>query len=176
MQRPDNPVGAFSPTPYSDAARLEMTKILADSPRELRELVSGLTESELETVYKNWTIRQIVHHLADSQVTAFIRVKLALTEKVPIVKPYSEGAWIELADTKTSPIEPSLQMFEGVHSRWVCLINSLSEVDLQRTYFHPEHGKVFDLWTTICLYAWHSQHHIGQIKWMRDFAIEKAVR
>ena len=125
-------------------------------------------DSQLDTPYRDggWTIRQVVHHLADSHANSYVRFKLALTEQWPTIKPYDEAAWAELADSRKLPVEPSLQMIAGLHARWVALLESLSEEDFQRGFTHPERGRM-TLATNLALYAWHSRHHTAHISGLR---------
>lgn len=134
-------------------------------PERLRKEVEGLSEDQLNTPYRpqGWTIRQVVHHCADSHINSIIRFKLALTEDLPTIKPYFEDRWAELIDCRTMPLEPSLQLLEGLHARWVVLLKALSERELQRKFIHPEHGKEFRLDETIGVYAWHCRHHLAHI-------------
>lgn len=134
-------------------------------PIRLKNAVSKLTDSQLDTAYRpdGWTIRQVVHHCADSHMNSIIRFKLALTEEKPIIKPYYEERWAELSDSKTLSIEPSLLLLEGLHKRWTNLLRSLSNQDLEKTFVHPEHGKSFRLDENIGVYAWHCNHHLAHI-------------
>jgi hypothetical protein len=127
--------------------------------------VNVLSEAQLETPYRpeGWTVRQTVHHVVDSHINAYIRFKLALTENNPAIKPYEEALWAELADGKGALVEWSLQLLKYVHLRWVMLLNSLTEPDWERTYFHPETKRVFALREVAALYAWHSEHHYEHI-------------
>jgi uncharacterized damage-inducible protein DinB len=167
---PEFPAGP-NPGPFGASfTQAEIAPCLAtltEAPARLREAVRGLTPAQLDTRYKNWTVRQIAHHLADSHANIYIRWKLALTEDVPTIKPYNESAWSELAASKTGDIAGPLAMFDGVHQCWVGLIRSVSLEDLRRQFFHPEQNKRVRLADTVRLYAWHVDHHIGQIGWMR---------
>ncbi len=127
--------------------------------------VENLSDEQLNTPYRpdGWTIRQVVHHLADSHMNSFIRIKLALTEEKPVIKPYFEKPWAELPDSKNLPIEPSLKILDGLLQRWVGLLKSLSEKELKRTFIHPEHKKEFSLDEIIGFYAWHGNHHLAHI-------------
>jgi len=129
-----------------------------------------LSEVQLDTAYRpgGWTVRQVVHHCADSHMNSFIRFKLALTEENPTIKPYHEDKWAEMADAKNLPIEPSLKILEGLHDRWAILIKSLSDQDLQKTFYHPANQKTITLATTIALYAWHSRHHLEHVKLVNE--------
>ncbi|MEO8794912.1 MAG: YfiT family bacillithiol transferase, partial [Daejeonella sp.] len=117
---------------------------------------------------EGWTVRQVIHHLADSHMNAFIRFKLALTESNPTITPFDESLWADLPDGKKSPIDSSLKIIEGLHFRWTALLNSLSEDQFQRTYFHPDHGKKWTLENVLALYSWHSSHHLAHITSLKD--------
>lgn len=138
---------------------------IAAFPEQLIKEVTGLTDEQLNTPYRpdGWTIRQVVHHCADSHMNSLIRFKLALTEDTPTIKPYFEDRWAELVDSKTMPVEPALKTLEGIHARWVVLLNSLSEVDLSKTFIHPEHGNEISLRENTGVYAWHGKHHLAHI-------------
>lgn len=167
---PQFPAGP-NPGPYGEKVTLADigpdVERLASAPSRLRDAVSGLTPAQLDTKYKNWTVRQITHHLGDSHANIYIRWKLALTEDVPTIKPYNETAWSELAPSKTGDIASALTLFDGVHQCWLGLIRSMTIEDLQRQFFHPEQNKRVRLADTVRLYAWHVDHHVGQILWMR---------
>ena len=120
--------------------------------------------------YRKWTVRQIVHHLADSHLNAFVRFRLALTEDRPTIKPYDETRWSELADSRSAEVELSLRLLESLHARWAVLLRSLTDADFERTYFHPEHQREFRLDEVLALYAHHGRHHSGQIGWLRERA------
>jgi uncharacterized damage-inducible protein DinB len=130
--------------------------------------VTGLSENQLDTRYRNWTVRQIVHHLADSHLNCFVRFKLALTEETPTIKPYDESRWAELEDAKVGDIRPSLALLQGLHSRWTRLLRSMTDGHFARSFFHPEKGQNVSLSSALCYYAWHSRHHTGQILWLRQ--------
>jgi len=137
---------------------------IARAPAELRAAVKGLSDAQLDTPYRpgGWTVRQVVHHLPDSHLNAYVRCKLALTEDEPTIKPYAEDRWAELADTKTTPIEVSLTMLEALHDRWVRLLRSLTQPEWKRSFRHPELGTM-TLEKTLALYAWHGRHHLAHI-------------
>lgn len=139
-------------------------------PSKLTKEVSNLTNSQLDTAYRTngWTIRQVIHHCADSHINGFIRFKLALTEDNPIIKPYFEDRWAELSDSKEFPIEASLKIIEGIHERWSKIIANLTESELEKTFFHPEHNKEFQLIEYIGNYAWHSNHHLAHITTLKQ--------
>ena len=138
------PIGRFSfPESTTAAQRQAWIREIARTPRDLRAAVAGLSEEQLDTPYRpgGWTVRQVVHHVPDSHMNAFIRFKLALTEDQPTIKPYDEARWAVLPDA-TLPVEPSLDLLEALHLRWVRLLESMSERDYQRTFVHPESGRV----------------------------------
>jgi len=164
------PIGQFDwnsrPAPETWPALMDQ---LAAAPSALRDAVRDLDDKQLDTPYRpeGWTVRQLVHHLADSHMNMYIRLRFALTEEQPTIKPYDEKLWAELSDARTSPIEPSLQLMESMHQRWVALLRTLSPNDLSRAFFHPELGLVH-LDTTMGAYAWHARHHTTQINALRD--------
>jgi hypothetical protein len=141
---------------------------IENAPRLLREAVKDLQDHQLDTPYRpgGWTVRQVVHHLPDSHLNSYIRLKLALTEDKPVIKPYQEDKWAELPDSKL-PVEVSLQLMEAIHSRWVSILITLSPSELEKTFFHPESGEN-SIASMIALYAWHSRHHIAHITTLRD--------
>ncbi|MGP8252627.1 MAG: YfiT family bacillithiol transferase [Terracidiphilus sp.] len=167
---PRYPIGKFqAPESNSAAVRAAHVEILRQLPERLRAAVSGLTDALLDTPYRDggWTVRQVVHHVADSHVNSVIRFKLALTEDWPTIKPYDEKAWAELADSKRLPIDGSLVFIEAMHARWVALLESMSESDFARGMIHPERGR-WDLALTLAIYAWHSRHHVAHITMLRE--------
>jgi hypothetical protein len=134
-------------------------------PEKIRQAVSDLDDATLEKTYRpgGWTVRQVVHHCADSHMNALIRVKLALTEDNPTIKPYFEDRWAELPDGRSLPVEVSLRLISGVHTRLVTVLNSMTPSQWERTYFHPENGETYHLYQVVSLYAWHCNHHLGHI-------------
>jgi uncharacterized damage-inducible protein DinB len=163
------PIGDFkSQASYTDAQRHAMIQDIAELPEKLRAAVSGLNESQLETPYRDggWTVRQTVHHVADSHVNSYIRFRFAMTEDNPTIKPYNEQTWAELADAKGEPVEVSLKLLEALHHRWVVLLKSFKTEDWKRTMFHPERGKM-DMSVILALYSWHSKHHVAHITELR---------
>lgn len=169
MDAPQNPVGEFVEVEHWDDAQLaKLIGEIAAAPAELRQAIAGLSDEQLETKYRNWTIRQIVHHLADSHVNSYIRFKWALTENLPTIKAYSEDRWVELADSQQGAIKPALDLFDAIHARWVQLLNSMVLADFDRSFIHPETGKTIRLKSALCYYPWHSRHHTGQIVWIRE--------
>lgn len=160
------PIGKFQlPDVISDAHVSNWIQTIAAFPEKLRSEVSSLTEQELDTAYRpgGWSIRQVVHHCADSHLNSFIRIKLALTEDTPTVKPYFEDKWAELSDGKNMEVEASLKIIEGLHARWTFLLKSLTSQELKRSFFHPEHNKTIQIDEIIGFYAWHCDHHLAHI-------------
>lgn len=160
------PVGRFDPA--AEGSRADQLATLRRLPAELGEAASGLSDAQLDTPYREggWTIRQVVHHLADSHANSYIRVKLALTEDAPTIKPYDEAAWALLPDSRM-PVEVSLPFIEAIHARLVALYESLDEAAWNRTFVHPERGSV-TLANNLALYAWHSRHHLAHITGLRE--------
>jgi hypothetical protein len=162
------PIGKFAaPAASSPAMRAEQIETLRLLPARLREAVQGLNGAQLDTPYREggWTVRQVVHHFADSHANSYIRFKLALTEDWPTIKPYDEAAWARLSDSGL-PIDGSLVFLDALHARWVALLESLSEEDFARGFTHPERGRV-DLKKALAMYAWHSRHHTAHITGLR---------
>jgi hypothetical protein len=159
------PVGtlSFDPDVTQDTRRAFIRQI-ADTPSALRAAVSGLTDAQLDTPYRpgGWTVRQVVHHLPDSHMNAYIRFKLALTEHNPTIKPYNEAAWAQVADTARTPPEVSLQLLEALHQRWAVLLESLQPADYARPLQHPESGAM-TIDRLLQIYAWHGRHHVAHI-------------
>jgi uncharacterized damage-inducible protein DinB len=169
MEPPQNPAGPFTPEEISDPRRLaDFIAGIEAAPALLREAVAGLSGEQLDTRYRNWTIRQIVHHLADSHVNSYVRFKWALTEDTPTIKPYDEGRWAALDDSRDGDVGPALALLEGLHRRWVQLLRSMTAEQFARRFFHPETGQQVSLSAALCYYAWHCRHHTGQITWLRQ--------
>ncbi|MBM3777719.1 MAG: putative metal-dependent hydrolase [Acidimicrobiia bacterium] len=163
------PVGTFASKPtLTPAVQEECIRQIAQAPARLREAVEGLSEKQLETPYREggWTVRQVVHHLPDSHMNAFIRLRLALTEDVPTIKPYDQDGWSALIDSRTAPIEVSLTLLESLHKRWVMLMESMKPEEFSKKFKHPESGLV-DLNWLLQMYGWHGRHHVGHITELR---------
>jgi hypothetical protein len=163
------PIGRFTkPAAISKDDLVSAIGTLAEFPGQLRNAVDGLDTKQWNTPYREagWTVRQVVHHLADSHMNASIRVRLALTEDWPTIKLYDEAAWANLHDT-AAPAEWSLELIESLHARWVMLLQSLNDDQWQRGYIHPENGRITIEYATM-LYAWHSRHHLAHITHLRD--------
>lgn len=161
------PVGRFKMTePFAPAIHIAAIRAL---PAELRASVAGLNDAQLDTPYRDggWTVRQVVHHMADSHLNSFLRFKLALTEDEPTIKPYMEAAWAKLPDSVGAPIELSLTLVEALHARWVLLLQSLTPADYERRFVHPERGAT-TLAVNLAIYAWHGRHHVAHITGLRS--------
>ena len=162
------PIGKYvQPETFTEAARSEANAGLAAAPAALRAAVAGLDDTQLDTPYRpgGWTVRQVVHHVADSHVNAYVRVKLGLTEAEPIIKTYAEERWAELPDS-AGPIGVSLELLEALHRRWVSLLEQVGPDDLARTVHHPELG-VLRLDQLVGSYDWHGRHHTAHITGLR---------
>ncbi len=170
MTDPQYPIGKFQrPASVSDAQRHRFIQNLEDAPGLVRAAVKGLSAQQLETPYRDggWTVRQVVHHLPDSHMNAYVRFKLALTEDQPTIKTYHEDLWATLQDARTAPTEISITLLESLHERWVLFLRSLTPADFGKTFHHPEHG-LMNLDFLLALYAWHGRHHAAQITSLRE--------
>ena len=165
------PVGKFNRPAAALTAeeRRSLIDQIAATPARMREAVAGLDESQLDTPYRDggWTVRQVVHHVPDSHMNAYTRVKLALTEEQPTIKPYDEAAWAKLNDVRDTPIETSLLLLETLHQRWDTILRAMTDADFERTLLHPDMG-VMTLDALIAMYAWHGRHHVGHITSLRS--------
>ena len=166
---PRFPIGKLEiPTTVTPALRQSAIATIAATPANFRAAVKGLTDAQLDTPYREggWTVRQVVHHLPDSHLNAYVRLKLALTESSPTIKTYAEDKWAELADSSSTPIEVSLTLLESLHTRWDVLWRSLKPEDYSRKLIHPDHGERTIDWL-VFVYAWHGQHHTAHITELR---------
>ena len=169
MDDPRYPVGRYkAPPEVSSEQRDAWIGEIAAAPAALRAAVSGLGEAQLDTPYREggWTVRQVVHHVPDSHMNAFVRFKLALTEDNPTIKPYDEAAWARVADTARTPVDVSLTLLDALHTRWVVLLESLADTDFARRLVHPDRGPITLDWL-LQLYAWHGRHHTAHITELR---------
>ena len=163
------PVGRFTePTTVTASLRDAAVTEIAGLPAAMRAAVHALTAAQLETPYRDggWTVRQVVHHVADSHMHAYLRVKFALTEESPTIRPYDEAAWSLLPDVASIPIEVSLSLLDGLHARWVACLRGTPASQLTRPFVHPELGpQPVDL--SLLRYAWHGRHHVAHITALR---------
>ena len=170
MNDPRYPVGKYdhraSLTPDE---RRAFIGVIAAAPQRMREAVRGLNERQLDTPYREggWSVRQVVHHVPDSHMNAYLRLKFALTEDEPTIKPYDEAVWATLPDSVDTPVETSLTLLESLHGRWITLWRSMKDADFKRRFKHPEHGTMTVDWL-LGMYAWHSRHHVAHITSLRE--------
>ena len=165
------PIGRYvKPELVTPALIDEWIKILEILPLWMDACIENLDSDQLQTPYRagGWTVQQLVHHVADSHMNAYIRLKLALTEDNPTVKPYDEKAWADMADTHLVPVNISTTMLHALHRRMVAVLKNMKADEWDRTYYHPEHKRNFPVWEIVALYAWHSRHHIEHIKRLRQ--------
>ena len=164
---PEFPAGEYVESDVAETLILQLEE-LRSCPAEIRNSIDSLDSEQLNVRYRNWSIRQIVHHLADSQLNTYIRFKWALTEASPLIKTFNETKWSETYDARESELEPSLILMDGLHARWAILIENLNDEDLDRTFFHPEVGEILSLRQTLSRARWHNRHHLGQIEWLKN--------
>jgi uncharacterized damage-inducible protein DinB len=165
------PIGKFHrPGALTDAQRAEYIVMIEETPAKVRAAVKGLNEEQLNEPYRpgGWTVRQVAHHVPDSHMNAYVRFRLALTEDEPMIKTYAEAKWAELADAKSSAVEPSLELLENLHKRWVLLLRSLGPAEWARKFRHPEWETPMSLDELLALYAWHGRHHVAHITALRE--------
>src|SRR5689334_4587969 len=164
------PIGKYIPREYSESLKQQWLADIKFLPNAIENAVHDLDEQQLQTPYREggWTVHQLVHHVADSHVNAYIRFKLGYTEQNPTIKPYEEKDWALLADVKNLPINISITLLYALHQRWHEFLKHFTEKDWQRTLFHPEHQKQFSLWHFLGMYAWRSRHHVAHITGLRE--------
>jgi hypothetical protein len=163
------PIGEYEPKPYSEAQKKTWLIDLAQLPNMVEAAVLNLDEAQLHTPYREggWTLHQVVHHIADSHVNAFCRMKLTLSENNPTIRPYEENDWIKQADVAL-PINISITLLHALHLRMHALMSSVQDSEWERTYIHPASGKQFTLWYLLGNYAWHGRHHVAHINSLRE--------
>lgn len=164
------PIGQFETRPYSNAQREEWLADIRFLPQAIEYAITNLDEQQLHTPYRDggWTVHEVVHHVADSHMNAYCRFKLGYTENNPTIRPYDENLWVKTSDVQNLPINVSITLLHALHQRWYELLLNLSEDDLQRTVYHPEHKKEFTLWELLGSYAWHGRHHTAHITSLRE--------
>ncbi|GAA4274439.1 putative metal-dependent hydrolase [Aquimarina gracilis] len=161
------PIGKFECPEVITSTHIEnWISDIEELPLKISNLVSGFTEKQLETSYRDggWTARQVIHHIHDSHHNGYIRFKWALTEETPVIKAYNEQLWAELFDTKTAPIHLSLDLLTALHAKWVYFLKGLSDSDLNKAFIHPEGNIAISLREDIGIYAWHGNHHLAHLK------------
>lgn len=159
------PIGKLHFIDFEEEELIAKVETIRSFPSKISELTKNLSDSDLVKSYRvgGWNIKQIVHHCADSHMNAFIRFKLALTEDAPVIKPYKEAAWASMIDYEM-PIHSSLKLLQGLHQRWSSLLQSMDNLALTKSYFHPEDNKEVNLWNAIQTYDWHCKHHLKHIE------------
>ena len=160
------PIGSYQiPNVIEEVHLQKWIQIITDFPKKVHNQVASLTSNELDYKYrpKGWTIQQVVNHCIDSHMNSVIRFKLALTEHNPVIRPYQEAKWAELPDTTIYDIKESVLLLSSIHKRWVLLLNSLTMLDFDKTFVHPEGNECITLKENLCIYAWHCQHHLQHI-------------
>jgi len=164
------PIGKYETHVFTHSSKEKHLLDIKHLPDELKAAVSNLNQHQLNVPYREggWTIRQVVHHIADSHMNAYIRFKLGLTEDNPTIKPYDENAWSKLDDIDTVPVEVSVNLVRALHQRWYATMKNLTEEQFERTVLHPDHGKKLSLWYLLGLYAWHGKHHVAHITSLRE--------
>lgn len=164
------PIGKYEPQPFSEKLKEQWLADIKFLPNAIEAAVHNLDEQQLQTAYREggWTVHQLVHHVADSHINAYIRFKLGYTENNSTIKPYEEKDWAMLADVKNLPINISITLLYALHQRWHEFLQSFSDEDWQKTLFHPEYKKEFTLWHFLGMYAWHSRHHVAHITALRE--------
>jgi len=170
MSDPRYPIGTFSYVgPSDDTQRTQFIDQVAATPGALRTAIKGLSPQQIETPYRDggWTVRQVVHHVPESHMNAYIRFKLALTEQEPTIKPYMENLWANTPDVNSTPLEVSLTLLDSLHDRWVRLLRSMKGSDWDRKFVHPERAETLTLDKNLAIYAWHGRHHVAHITELR---------
>ena len=165
------PIGRFRlPDEVTSQQIADWIDDIESAPNQFEEAVNNLSDEQLNTAYRpnGWTLRQVVHHVADSHMNSYIRFKWTLTESTPKIKAYDEKNWAEEPEAKNAPVEISIQLLKSLHARWVLVLKNLSEEDLNKEFTHPETGKNISLKTMVGLYAWHGKHHLGHITSLRN--------
>jgi DinB family protein len=161
------PVGKIprNPAPLDRAARTRLIDAIAHAPARFRSLVDGASDAQLDTPYRpgGWTVRQVIHHVPDSHMNAYIRMKLAVTEEAPAIKTYAEDRWAELPEAKSGPVAMSLGLLEALHQRWVAFLRELPEAEFRKSFSHPEWGQV-TLDEALGMYEWHCRHHAAHVE------------
>lgn len=168
---PRYPIGKYEPQPFSIAQKIEWLADIKFLPLQLEHAILNLDEKQLHTAYREdgWTLHQLVHHVADSHMNAYIRFKLGLTEDNPEIKPYDEKLWAELHDVQKLPVNISITLLHALHSRWHEALKYVKDDEWNnRTVFHPEHKRTMRLWYLLGLYAWHGKHHVAHITTLRE--------
>jgi hypothetical protein len=163
---PRYPIGKYEPMPFSEATKKQWINEIRVTPADIEFTIQHLDKAQLDTPYREggWTVQQLIGHIADSHMNAFIRFKLALTEDTPPIKPYQQDAWVNTADVLNTPVNYSTTILHALHHRWVILLESMTDEQWQCKLYHPERKADVTLWDMLCIYSWHGKHHIAHIK------------
>ena len=166
---PRYPVGKYLEQPYSESQKETWLADIRFLPQAMEAAISQLSEEQLHTPYREggWTVHQVVHHVADSHMNAYIRFKVGLTENNPTIKPYEQDLWAQLSDSKNLPINISLTLLHALHARWYEILRNIQDSEWERTVFHPEQQKTMTLWYLLGSYAWHGLHHTAHVTELR---------
>lgn len=167
---PRYPIGQYEPKPFSEEQKQEWLADIRFLPQAIETAIHNLDEAQLHTPYREggWTVHQLVHHVADSHMNAFIRFKLGFTEEHPTIKPYNEGDWVKTRDVENIPINVSITLLFALHQRWSEFLSQVDGDEWQRTVIHPDHKEPLTLWHLLGMYAWHSRHHTAHITTLRE--------
>lgn len=170
MQSLQYPIGKYVEQPFSETQLKEWLLDIQSLPMQMEQAISDLDEAQFDTPYREggWTIKQVVHHVADSHMNAYIRFKLGLTESKPTIKPYEEKEWAKMADTANLPINISITLLHALHIRWNEILRYMTAEDFKREVYHPEHKTHMTLWYLLGMYAWHSRHHVAHVTTLRE--------
>ena len=164
------PIGKYEPQPFSENQKEAWLNDIKFLPQSLEYSVLNLDAAQLNTPYRDggWTVKEVVHHVADSHINAYCRFKLGLTENNPTIRPYEQDLWAQLSDTQNLPINISLTLLHALHARWYEILRNMGDADWNKTIVHPEHGKTFTLWHLLGMYAWHGKHHVAHVRNLRE--------
>lgn len=164
------PIGKYQPQLFTQLQKEKWLLDIKHLPEDIEHVINNLDEFQLDTPYREggWTIKQLIHHIADSHMNSYIRFKLALTEENPTIKPYDQDKWVLLNDINVVPINVSITLLHSLHLRWYESLKNLSDTQWQRTIVHPEHNQQMTLWYLLGMYAWHGKHHVAHILKLRE--------
>jgi uncharacterized damage-inducible protein DinB len=168
---PRYPIGKYEAKNYSEELKQKWINDIRFLPQDIEIAIQTFDEYQLDTPYREggWTVKQLVHHVADSHMNAYIRFKLALTEENPTIKPYEEAEWAKLPDTFNVPVNVSVTLLHALHRRWTVINENITATEFEsKTVFHPEQQKQMSLWHLLGMYAWHGNHHLAQIKKLKE--------
>lgn len=164
------PIGKYEPQPFSEKQKKEWLDDIKFLPLALENAILNLDASQFDTPYRDggWTVKQVVHHVADSHINAYCRFKLGLTEDNPTIRPYDQELWAQMPDSQNVPVNVSITLLHAVHTRWMEILRNITDADFDRTIFHPEHKKQMTLWYLLGMYAWHGRHHTAHVTALRE--------